>query len=217
MHDIRAIRETPEAFDAAWAKLGLDAQTPRLLAIDAARREKISASEAALAQRNAASKEVGAAKAKGDEAEFERLRALVAAKKAEVASLEDEARAQDEALQAALMELPNLPFDDVPLGADEDDNVEIRRWGEPADFDFDPKEHYELAAVQDGLDFETAARLSGSRFMVLSGAVARLHRALAQFMLDTHISENGLTETWTPVLVREDMMLGTGQLPKFGE
>ena len=217
MHDIRAIRENPEAFDAAWAKLGLSAQTPSLLAIDAARREKISASEAALAERNAASKNVGAAKAKGDEAEFERLRALVAAKKEEIARLEDEARQEDERLTQALLELPNLPYDDVPEGANEDDNVEIRRWGEPAAFDFEPKEHYELAAVQQGLDFETAAKLSGSRFMLLSGAVARLHRALAQFMLDTHVIENGLSETWTPVLVREEMMQGTGQLPKFGE
>ena len=217
MHDIRAIRETPDAFDAAWGKLGLEPQTPALLAIDAARREKIAAAEAALAERNAASKQVGAAKAKGDEAEFERLRALVAAKKDEIAALEEQAKAEDERLSEALMGLPNLPFEEVPEGADEDDNVEIRRWGEPASFDFTPKEHYELPAVQDGLDFEVAAKLSGSRFMLLNGAVARLHRALAQFMLDTHTTENGLTETWTPVLVREEMMYGTGQLPKFGE
>jgi seryl-tRNA synthetase len=115
------------------------------------------------------------------------------------------------------MALPNLPFDDVPDGADESGNVELRRWGTPAHFDFQPKEHYEITGVLPGMDFETAAKLSGARFVVLSGSIARLQRALAQFMLDTHIEENGLTETWTPVLVRPEMMLGTGQLPKFGE
>lgn len=217
MHDIRAIRQNPERFDAAWGKLGLVPQTSSLLALDASRRGKISAAEAAQAERNAASKNVGAAKASGDEAEFERLRALVAAKKEEVARLEDEARREDAELTAQLMQLPNLPLDDVPEGEDEGDNLEIRRWGDPKPFDFTPKEHYDLPAVQAGMDFETAAKLSGSRFMLLSGAVARLHRALAQFMLDTHVTKNELTETWTPVLVREEMMFGTGQLPKFGE
>ncbi|MFV2052310.1 serine--tRNA ligase [Aliiroseovarius sp. YM-037] len=217
MHDIRAIRENPESFDAGMARRGLSGVSAEVLAIDEARRAKITASEAAQAERNAASKEVGAAKAKGDEAEFERLRALVAEKKEEIARLEDEAKAEDARLRDLLMALPNIPFDDVPDGADEDDNVEIRRWGTPRVFNFDPKEHYELAAVQDGLDFEVAAKLSGSRFVVMSGAVARVHRALAQFMLNTHIEEHGLTETWTPVLVREEMMYGTGQLPKFGE
>ena len=217
MHDIRAIRENPEAFDAAMAKRGLSGVSSEVLAIDAARREKITASEAAQAERNAASKEVGAAKAKGDEAEFERLRALVADKKAEIAALDEAAKAEDAKLRDLLMGLPNAPYDDVPEGADETDNVEIGRWGDPKAFDFTPKEHYELAAVRDGMDFETAAKLSGSRFVVMSGAVARLHRALAQFMLDTHTTENGLTETMTPVLVRDEAMLGTGQLPKFAE
>ena len=123
----------------------------------------------------------------------------------------------DGRLSDMLMELPNLPLDDVPEGADEDGNAEIRRWGEPRAFGFAPREHFEIAGARPGMDFETAAKLSGSRFVVMSGGVARIHRALAQFMVDTHVEENGLTETWTPVLVREEAMLGTGQLPKFGE
>jgi seryl-tRNA synthetase len=217
MHDIRFIRENPETFDAGLAKLGVSAVSSELLGLDAARREKIAAAEAAQAERNAASKQVGAAKARGDEAEFEKLRALVADKKAEIARLEEEAKAADAALREMLISLPNLPFDEVPEGADESDNVELRRWGTPPEFDFAPREHFELAAVQDGMDFETAAKLSGSRFVLMSGAVARLHRALAQFMLDTHTTEHGLTEVNGPVMVREEMMFGTGQLPKFGE
>ena len=216
MHDIRAIRENPDAFDAAMARRGLSGVSSEVLAIDTARRAKIAAAEEALAARNKASKEVGAAKAKGDEAAFERLRALVADKKAEIATLEEEARAEDARLNDLLMGLPNAPFEDIPEGEDEADNVEIHRWGNPKNFAFDPKEHYELAAAQ-GLDFETAAKLSGSRFVVMRGGVARLHRALAQFMLDTHTSENGLTEMITPVLVRDEAMYGTGQLPKFSE
>ncbi len=216
MHDIRAIRDNPEAFDAAMARRGLSGVAARILAIDEARRAAIAAAEAALAERNAASKQVGAAKAKGDEAEFERLRALVAAKKDEIARLEEEARAKDAELRAALLELPNIVAEDVPDGEDENDNVEIRRWGEPRRFDFEPKEHYQLPAAR-GLDFATAARLSGSRFVVMSGAMARLHRALAQFMLEIHTTEHGLTEMNTPVLVRDEAMVGTGQLPKFAE
>ena len=217
MHDIRAIRDNPAAFDAALSRRGDAPASSRVLEIDQARRAAITAAETAQAEQNKASKEVGKAKAQGDEVEFTRLRDLVAAKKAEVAEMQAKARELDSRLTDLLMELPNLLHVDVPDGADEADNVEIRRWGEPRAFDFQPKEHYQLAAVQDGLDFETAAKLSGSRFAVMSGAVARLHRALAQFMLDTHTTENGLTETWTPVLVREEMMYGTGQLPKFGE
>lgn len=217
MHDIRAIRETPDAFDAALARRGLAPVSPQILALDEARRARIHAAETAQADQNRASKEAGAAKGRGDEAEFERLRALVSAKKDEMAAMQAEAKALDTQLTDLLMALPNLPFDDVPDGADESGNVELRRWGTPAHFDFQPKEHYEITGVQPGMDFETAAKLSGARFVVLSGSIARLQRALAQFMLDTHIEENGLTETWTPVLVRPEMMLGTGQLPKFGE
>jgi seryl-tRNA synthetase len=217
MHDIRTIRDNPDAFDAGMARRGLSGVSAHLLDIDNARRSAIQAAEEAQAEANKAAKAVGAAKAKGDEAEFERLRALVANKKSDTARLQDEAKELDAQLAHALMELPNIPQDSVPDGADETENVEIRKSGSIPNFAFAPREHYELPAVQDGMDFETAAKLSGSRFVLMSGAVARLHRALAQFMLDTHVEEHGLQETNTPVLVRGDMMLGTGQLPKFGE
>ena len=217
MHDIRAIRENPAAFDAALSRRGLEPVSSEVLRIDEARRAAILAAETAQADQNKAAKDIGQAKASGDEALFERLREEVAAKKTAVADMQTRAKELDEQLNDLLVGLPNRPLDDVPDGADETGNVEIRRWGTPRDFDFQPKEHYEITGVLPGMDFETAAKLSGSRFVVMSGAVARVHRALAQFMLDTHITENGLTETWTPVLVRDDMMYGTGQLPKFGE
>jgi len=217
MHDIRTIRENPDQFDAALARRGLPGLSSQLLAMDEGRRAKILASETAQAEQNKASKEVGAAKARGDDAEFERLRALVAEKKAEIARLNEEAGAEDARLRAALAEIPNLPLDEVPEGRDEGDNVEIRRWGNPRNFSFTPKEHFDIAGVKPGLDLATAAKLSGSRFMVLKAALTRVHRALAQFMLDTHTLEHDLTEVWTPVLVRDEAMFGTGNLPKFAE
>ena len=217
MHDIKAIRENPEAFDAGLARRGAAPMSSEVLKLDEARRAKILAAETAQSDQKKAAKEVGAAKAKGDEAEFERLRALVGEKKAEVAAMQTEAKELDAQLTDLLMGLPNALHADVPDGADEEDNVEVRHWGTPREFTFAPKEHYELSGVQPGMDFETAAKLSGSRFVVLSKGVARVHRALAQMMLDTHIDEHELQETWTPVLVREEMMYGTGQLPKFGE
>jgi len=198
MHDIRAIRENPAAFDAALARRGKASVSSQILALDSERRACIQEAEAAQAEINSASKQVGAAKAKGDEAEFERLRGLVSEKKAQVIHLTEQAKAKDEALTDMLMGIDNLPFEDTPDGADEADNVEINSWGTPASFEFAPKEHFELSAI-------------------LSGAIARMHRALAQFMLDTHVNENGLTETNTPVLVRDEAMRGTGQLPKFAE
>ncbi len=217
MHDIRALRDNPAAFDAALSRRGTEGVSGAILQLDEARRGAIRTAETAQAEQNAASKDVGKAKANGDEAEFERLRALVGDKKAEVAAMQAKAKELDDELTALLMGIPNLPFEDTPDGADEVDNVELRQWGEPRALDFAPKEHYDIPAVIPGMDFETAAKLSGARFVVLSGAIARVHRALAQFMLDTHVEENGLSETWTPVLVRDEMMLGTGQLPKFGE
>ena len=217
MHDLRAIRENPEAFAAAMARRGMKDVTDQVLALDFSRRKAILAAEAALAERNAASKAVGAAKAAGNDTEFERLRLVVSTKKDEIAALEAEAKAADDAVTVLLAGLPNILSDSVPDGADETANVELRRWGSPRRFDFQPKEHFEIKGVEPGMDFETAAKLSGARFVVLSGALARIHRALAQFMLDTHVEVNGLTETWTPVLVREEMLYGTGQLPKFGE
>ena len=217
MHDIRAIRENPAAFDDALARRGLSPLSAELLSMDESRRAKILAAETAQAEQNKASKEVGAAKGRGDEAEFERLRALVAEKKAEIAALNAQAAEEDAALTARLAEIPNLPLEEVPFGKDEDDNVEIRRWGEPRALDFQPVEHFDIAGVKPGLDLAMAAKLSGSRFMVLKGAVARVHRALAQFMIDTHTTEHGLEECWTPVLVKDEAMYGTGNLPKFAE
>ncbi len=217
MHDIRAIRENPSAFEAALSRRKQTGLSSQILALDEARRAKILAAETAQAAQNAASKEAGAAKGRGDDAEFNRLRGLVSEKKAELATMTAEADALDAQLRDLLLTVPNLPLAEVPDGRDEDDNVEIRRWGTPRSFDFTPKEHFDIGGVKPGMDFETAAKLSGSRFVVLKGAVIRVHRALAQFMLDTHIEEHGLTETWTPVLVKEEAMYGTNQLPKFAE
>lgn len=217
MHDIKAIRENPSAFDAALRRRGDAPVSASLLALDESRRAKILAAENAQADQNKASKEVGAAKGRGDDAEFERLRVLVGEKKAEVAAMREEANALDTQLNEALAYIPNLPAADVPDGADEDDNVEVSTWGTPPTFDFTPKEHFEIAAVGGAMDFETGAKLSGSRFVVLKGAIARVHRALAQFMIDTHVDENGLTEYNTPVLVRDEAMHGTDKLPKFAD
>ena len=217
MHDIRAIRDNPEAFDAALARRGEAAMSQAVLSLDAARRAKIAAAETAKAEQNKASKEVGAAKGRGDEAEFERLRTLVSDKKAEVAAMNAEAQELDAKLTDMLARIPNNPADDVPQGDDEGDNVEVKSWGEKPSFDFKPVEHYEIKAVKPGMDFETAAKISGARFVMLKGAVARVHRALAQFMIDTHVDENGLTEVNSPVLVRDEAMYGTDKLPKFGD
>jgi len=217
MHDIRAIRENPAAFDAALARRGDDPVTPAVLAKDAERRARIQAAEAAQAEQNKASKEVGAAKGRGDEAEFQRLRALVSDKKAEVAAMQAEAKELDSDLTDMLARIANLPATDVPDGADEDDNVEVALWGDRPTFDFPPREHFEIAGVAGAMDFELGAKISGSRFVVLRGALARIHRALAQFMLDIHVDVNGLVETNTPVLVRDEAMYGTDKLPKFGE
>ena len=217
MHDIRAIRDNPKNFDAALKRRGIDKISNKIIEIDQERRAKITSAEAALAERNAASKLVGEAKASGNDKEFERLRTLVSEKKVEIASLEDSAKEIDAKLTNLLLTIPNTPYDDVPVGLDENDNVEIHKWGIPQQFGFDALEHYEIKSVSKGMDFETAAKMSGSRFVILSGAIARIHRALAQFMLDTHTNENNLIEVNTPVLVRDEAMIGTGQLPKFSE
>jgi seryl-tRNA synthetase len=217
MHDIRAIRDNPIAFDNSLVRRGSAPISSDVLSLDTSRRGCIQAAEAASAEQNNAGKLAGGAKANGDNVEFDRLRSLVTAKKNEVANLNEEAKEKNVALTDLLMSIPNLPYEDTPDGKDENDNVEIRRWGTPKTFNFPVREHFEITAVKSGLDFETAGKMSGSRFVIMSGAIARIHRALAQFMLDTHINENGLTETNTPVLVRESAMQGTGQLPKFGE
>ena len=217
MHDIRLIRENPAAFDASLGRRGVAAMSSEILALDNARRAKILAAETAQAAQNAASKEVGAAKAAGNDAEFARLRSLVAETKAEIARLTEEAATEDTRLRALLLTLPNLSLAEVPDGPDESGNVELRRWGTPPVMDFKPAEHFDIKAMDGLLDFATAAKLSGARFVILQGAAIRLHRALAQFMLDTHITEHGLLETWTPVLVKDAAMYGTNQLPKFAE
>jgi seryl-tRNA synthetase len=217
MHDIRAIRENPAQFDAALARRGLQGLSSEILALDEARRTVIRMAEEAKAEINGLSKEAGAAKARGDEDGFQALRVRVADRKAASEDFAAQAEALDGRLRDTLLTIPNLPHPDVPDGRDETDNVELRRWGSPRTFAFAPKEHFDIAGVKPGMDFETAAKLSGSRFVVLKGAVIRVHRALAQFMLDTHVTEHGLTETWTPVLVKEEAMYGTNQLPKFAE
>ncbi len=217
MHDIRAIRENPAAFDASLALRGLAPASAAILSVDEARRTAITQAETAQADRNTASRDVGKAKASGDEAGFERLRALVAEKKDEIARLGEQAAAKDAELRQLLESIPNLPSADVPPGKDEADNVLQHTRGTPRTFDFTPVEHFDIPAVKPSMDFETAAKLSGARFVLLSGAVARVHRALAQFMLDTHTEQNGLTEVNAPVLVRDETMYGTGQLPKFAE
>jgi seryl-tRNA synthetase len=217
MHDIRALRENPSQFDAALARRGLPGLSSEILALDEARRTAIRLAEEAKAEINGLSKEAGSAKARGDEDGFQALRARVADRKAASEDFAAQAEALDAQLRDTLLTIPNLPHPEAPDGRDEADNVELRRWGSPRNFAFPPKEHFDIAGVKPGMDFETAAKLSGSRFVVLKGAVIRVHRALAQFMLDTHIAEHGLTEVWTPVLVKEEAMYGTNQLPKFAE
>ncbi len=217
MHDIRLIRQAPDAFDAALARRGLAPMSPDILRVDTARRLAIKAAEDGQAELNTLSKQAGAAKVAGDTDAFEAIRQGMSARKALIAEQETQARQLDADLHELLLTIPNLPLAEVPDGKDESGNVEIRRWGAPRHFDFDPREHFDIPGVKPGMDFEMAAKLSGARFVVLRGAVIRVHRALAQFMLDTHITEHGLTETWTPVLVKEAAMYGTNQLPKFAE
>ncbi len=215
MHDIRSIRENPAEFDAGLARKGLAPLSAEILAEDAALRETVTTLQAALTRRNEASKAIGAAKAQKDEAAAASLMAEVGELKMRIPDLEAKERELSEALNTRLSGIPNLPAADVPEGPDETANVVLKTWGEPRAFDFEPKEHDAVAAPL-GLDFERAAKLSGARFAVMSGGIARLHRALAQFMLDRQI-ENGFTETAVPLLVRDEAMYGTGQLPKFTE
>jgi len=215
MFDIRWIRENPEAFDAGLEKRGAELQADVLIALDAKRRDAQTRAQEIQTERNRLSKEIGQAKAKGEDAS-----AIIAqvsqSKEAQAAAEAEQAEAAKE-LDEALSGIPNLPLDDVPVGLDESANVEVRRVGEPPKFDFTPKEHYELGEALGLMDFERAAKLSGSRFVVLKGALARLERALANFMLDMHTAEFGLTEVNPPALVNDTTMYGTGQLPKFGE
>jgi seryl-tRNA synthetase len=216
MHDIRLIRDDPAAFDAALARRGVDSLSGSILALDAARRAVATAMQEAQNRRNEASKAIGAAMGRGDQAEAERLKAEVAELKNTLPGLEQEERELSSSLQEALAAYPNLPDDTVPDGADENENVEVSRWGTPRAFAFSPREHADLGPAL-GLDFETGAAISGARFTFLRGQMARLQRALGQFMIDRQTLDNGHIECATPLLVREESLFGTGQLPKFAD
>jgi seryl-tRNA synthetase len=216
MHDIKAIRENPAAFDAGLARRGLDPLGQTIGAEDARWRAVSTAVQEGLARRNEASKLIGAAMAKGDKDTAEALKGEVAALKASLPELEAEEKRLAEAVQTRLAAIPNLPAADVPEGADEAGNVEAHRWGTPRAFDFEPKDHADFGPSL-GLDFESAAAMSGARFTALRGQMARLHRALAQFMLDEQTGANGFEEVNPPLLVRDAALYGTGQLPKFAE
>lgn len=216
MHDIRFIRENPEIFDAGLKRRGLEPLAEKLIAIDEERRALTTEVQVAQSRRNEASKLIGAAMGKGDKETAEALKAEVAALKESMPALEAKADEAAARLKAELEVIPNLPADDVPEGADEEANVEVSRWGTPREFDFTPKEHADLAPAL-GMDFETGARLSGARFTFLRGDMARLHRALGQFMLDVQTREHGYEECNPPVLVKDEAMYGTDKLPKFAE
>ena len=216
MHDIAFIRANPDAFDAGLKRRGADAESARILALDARRREAQTALQLAQSRRNEASKLIGQAMAKGDKDTAEALKAEVAALKDAMPVQEEAERAAGTELDDILARLPNLPADDVPEGDDEAGNVEIARWGTQRVFDFEPKEHADLGPPL-GLDFETGAALSGARFTFLRGGMARLHRALGQFMLDKQTGDAGYTECNPPVLVNDAAMYGTDKLPKFAE
>lgn len=217
MHDIKFIRENPAQFDAQLARRGLAAQSSIILQLDAQRRALQTEAQQLLEQRNAASKEIGAAKAAKDEAKAASLMATVNALKEKLPAIEAEERTIASALDNILSSLPNLPAADTPDGKDEHDNVEILKHGTPRVFDFIPQPHEALGEKLGMLSAETAAKLSGSRFVVLRGALAKLERVLAQFMLNTLTEEFGYEEVSPPLLVRDHALYGTGQLPKFGE
>jgi seryl-tRNA synthetase len=217
MHDVRFTREHPDVFDRALARRGLAPESKRLIALDEERRKKILEFETAQARRNAASKEIGEAKKTKDENKAAALMAEVAGLKETIPQLEAAARTASQMLDDALAEIPNMPLDDVPDGKDSNDNVEHHRFGAKRDYAFKPNQHFELGEALGQMDFETAAKLSGARFVVLKQGLARLERALGQFMLDVHTGEHGYTEVAPPLLVRDEVMFGTAQLPKFEE
>jgi len=224
MHDIKALRENTDLFIAAWSSRGNNSEEAVIQAkknahlavsVDGELRAAQTAFQTAQSRRNEASKLIGQAKAQKDEAKAAELMAEVADLKTTIDAAQETERAKTEELRDLLASLPNLPFDDVPLGADEHGNVEVRRWGTPRSFDFAPKDHADLGEVLKLMDFEAAAKISGARFVVLKGQLARLERAIGQFMLDVQTSEHGYTEVNPPVFVKQHAMFGTGQLPKF--
>ncbi|UYO47230.1 serine--tRNA ligase [Rhodopseudomonas palustris] len=217
MHDIKAIRDNPQAFDAAFTRRGLAPIADSLIKLDEARRAAVQAAEQAQARRNAASKEIGDAKKAKDNARAEALMAEVTELKTTMPALDAAVKEADEALKKALSEIPNLPLPEVPEGADEHGNVEHHRFGEKPSYTFTPKPHYDLGEALGMMDFEAAAKLSGARFTVLKKGLARLERAIGQFFLDVHTGDHGYTEVNPPLLVKDDAMFGTAQLPKFRE
>ena len=217
MHDIAMIRQEPEAFDAGLARRGADPVAAKLLDLDSRRRAVLTELQEAQNRRNAASKAIGQAMGKGDTEEADRLKAEVTELKATtLPQLEEQARTIGGELDELLAGIPNLPADDVPDGAGENENVELSSWGEKRAFDFQPREHADIGPYL-GLDFEIGADIAGARFTFLRGQIARLHRALGQFMLDRQVTENGYLECNPPLLVRDDAVFGTGQLPKFAD
>lgn len=215
MFDLNYIRKEPEAFDAAMARRGLEPVAESILTLDKARRLVMTALQEAQARRNEVSREVGKAKGAGENAD--ELIAEMGKLKTDIQQAEEQERQYGADLQDMLSGLPNMPLPDVPDGQDENDNRVIHLQGEKPEFDFDPKEHFDLGEALGQMDFERAAKMSGSRFVVLSGGLARLERALGQFMLDLHIGEHGYREMATPSLVKDQALYGTGQLPKFAE
>ncbi|WP_333795010.1 serine--tRNA ligase [Hyphomicrobium sp.] len=217
MFDIKWIRDNAEAFDRGLGKRGLEPASAELIALDDARRRHVTTLQEAQSRRNSASKEIGRAKAAKDEALAQTLMSEVADLKDVIQKGEEEERQLVKALDEALAVIPNLPRDDVPVGSDETGNAEVRRVGEPPKFDFSPKQHFEIGEALGLMDFETAGKVSGARFVFLKGALARLERAIASFMLDLHTGTFGYTEVNPPLLVRDDAAYGTGNLPKFAE
>ena len=216
MHDLKYIRENPQDFDAALIRRGAAPVAASILALDESRRAILTEMQNAQARRNEASKAIGAAMGKGDTATAEALKAEVAQLKDTLPSLEERERSAGAELESLVAGLPNLPAVDTPDGADETDNVEIARWGSPRNFDFEPRDHADVGPAL-GLDFETGVAISGARFTFMRGQMARLNRALGQFMLDYQTAQRGYTECATPYLVRQESLFGTGQLPKFAE
>lgn len=216
MHDLKLIRENPAAFDAALARRGVAAVTAQILTLDERRRSVLTELQEGQSRRNEASKAIGAAMGKGDTATADALKAEVGLLKEKLPQLEEQERAVSCELDALLASIPNLPFDEVPQGADENDNVEVSRWGSPRAFDFAAKDHSEIGPPL-GLDFETGVAISGARFTFMRGQMARLNRALGQFMLDHQTGTNGYAECNTPVLVNDAAMYGTDKLPKFAD
>jgi seryl-tRNA synthetase len=215
MHDIKWIREHPDEFDRGLMRRGLPPEARRLIEIDERRRAAIQRAEAALARRNVASKEIGAAKRSNEEAAAQALVAEIARLKAEIPALEADEKKISRELEDALAQIPNLPLDDVPEGKDSGDNIERHHFGVKRNYGFVPRQHFELGEALGEMDFEAAAKLSGARFVVLKGRLARLERALGQFMLDLHTTNHGYSEIAPPLLVRDEVMFGTAQLPKF--